>query len=221
MASVWIIEDNPLFRKGTQRALEAPPHQHQVRSFENCEDAIAALRNAACPEVILLDVGLPGMDGITGIAHLKSQAPGTSILILTVFTDDDKIFRAICAGASGYLLKSEPMGELLTAVQQALAGGSPMNPRIAGRVLSMFAKLAPPQKDYDLNERERSVLKCMVEGMSRKQIVEATQLNPHTADYVTRSIYRKLHVHCATAAVSLAVRERLLEERRTTPYEPS
>ncbi|MCA1962966.1 MAG: response regulator transcription factor, partial [Prosthecobacter sp.] len=183
-----------------------------VRDFANCEDAIAALRGSDAPQLILLDVGLPGMDGIEGIAHLKSRAPSASILILTVFEDDDKIFRAICAGASGYLLKSEPMAQVITAIDQAIAGGSPMNPRIATRVLAMFAKLVPAKKDYGLDDREQSVLKCMVAGMPRKQIAEATGLNPHTADYVTRSIYRKLHVNCATAAVSKAVAERLVEE---------
>ena len=212
MPNIWIIEDNAAFRRGTERALTMKPHQHDVRPFANCEDAISALDAEEAPQVILLDVGLPGMDGIEGIAHLKSRAPATSILILTVFEDDDKIFRAICAGASGYLLKSEPMAAVILAIDQAIAGGSPMNPRIATRVLAMFAKLAPAKKDYGLDEREQSVLKCMVAGMPRKQIADATGLNPHTADYVTRSIYRKLHVNCATAAVSKAVAERLVRE---------
>jgi DNA-binding NarL/FixJ family response regulator len=212
MARIWIIEDNAAFRRGTERALTMKPHQHQVRAFGNCEDAIAALEEAELPEVILLDVGLPGMDGIEGIAHFKSRAPLISILILTVFEDDEKIFQAICAGASGYLLKSEPIGQIITAIDQAVAGGSPMNPRVAARVLAMFAKLAPTKRDYGLNEREQSILRCMVAGMARKQIADATGLNPHTADYVTRSIYRKLHVNCATAAVSKAVSERLLDD---------
>lgn len=212
MPNIWIIEDNAAFRRGTERALKMKPHAHEVRSFGNCEDAIAAFRGEDTPQVILLDVGLPGMDGIEGIAHLKSRAPAASILILTVFEDDDKIFRAICAGASGYLLKSEPMAQVITAIAQAIVGGSPMNPRIATRVLAMFARLAPAKKDYGLDEREQAVLKCMVSGMPRKQIADATGLNPHTADYVTRSIYRKLHVNCATAAVSKAVAERLVGE---------
>lgn len=212
MPNIWIIEDNAAFRRGTERALSMKPRQHSVRAFANCENAIAALDAEDPPQVILLDVGLPGMDGIEGIAHLKSRAPLVSILILTVFEDDDKIFRAICAGASGYLLKSEPMAQVLTAIDQAVAGGSPMNPRIASRVLSMFTKLVPTKKDYGLTERELAVLKCMVAGLARKQIADATGLNPHTADYITRSIYRKLHVNCATAAVSKAVAERLVSE---------
>lgn len=209
MAAIWIIEDNALFRKGTERLLRSA--KHEVQAFETCEAAITALEQGEVPEIILLDVGLPGMDGIEGISHLKSRAPLSIVLILTVFEDDDKIFRAICAGASGYLLKAESANQLSAAIEQALAGGSPMNPRIASRVLAMLMKLAPTKMDYRLNERELAILKCMVAGMSRKEIVESTQLNRHTADYVTRNIYRKLHVNCATAAVSLAVRERILD----------
>jgi DNA-binding NarL/FixJ family response regulator len=216
MAAIWIIEDNALFRRGLERALKPG---HTPFAFDSCESALAA--SDPEPEVVLLDVGLPGMNGIEGIAHLKARAPGASILILTVFEDDEKIFQAICAGASGYLLKSEPMETVLQAIQQALAGGSPMNPRIAARVLSMFAKLAPPKNDYALTAREKAVLECMVAGMPRKQIAKATGLNLHTADYVTRAIYRKLHVNCATAAVSLAVRERLVTSPESTPYELS
>jgi DNA-binding NarL/FixJ family response regulator len=211
MATVWIIEDNALFRKGLERAVRAGFPQDTVRAFDSCEAALARLGAEEDPGVVLLDVGLPGMDGIEGISHLKSRAPLASVLILTVFEDDDKIFRAICAGASGYLLKSEPMDTLLRSVEQARAGGSPMNPRIATRVLSMFARMAPARRDYHLTPRERAVLECMVAGMPRKQIADSTGLNMHTADYVTRSIYRKLHVNCATAAVSLAVRERLVD----------
>lgn len=211
MALVWIIEDNPAFSRAMSAALGLRPHAHATRVFNTCEDALASLDPRQPPDVILLDVGLPRMDGITGLTHLKSRAPGASILVLTVFEDDDKIFRAICAGASGYLLKAQPVSSIIEAVDQAIAGGSPMNPRVANRVLTMFAKLVPAKKDFGLTEREQTVLRCMADGLTRKQIPQATKLNPHTADYVVRCIYKKLHVNCAAAAVSVAVRERLIE----------
>lgn len=212
MACVWIIEDNANFRRGLGRALSHPSVAHDVREFASCEEALAAFAREKPPEVVLLDVGLPGMDGITGIAHLKSRAPAAGILILTVFEDDEKIFRAICNGASGYLLKAQPISTIITAITDVLGGGSPMNPRVAHRVLAMFSQLAPAKKDFGLTERETAVLRCMAAGMPRKSIPAAVNLNPHTVDFVIRAIYRKLHVNCATAAVSVAVRERLVEE---------
>ena len=149
------------------------------------------------------------MDGIEGIGRIKQLVPDASILVLTVFEDDDKIFRAICAGASGYLLKSEPMGRILEAIAEAQAGGSPMNPRVARRVLTMFTRLAPARKDYGLTSRETNVLQLMVDGKVKKQIAEQLELNPHTVDYVMRCVYRKLHVNCSAAAVSRALKDGL------------
>jgi len=211
MPNIWLIEDNPAFRRAATRALQAGGKFCEVRAFERCEDALAVITTSPRPDVILLDVGLPGMDGIQGIGEFKAVLPDAAILVLTVFEDDDKIFRAVCSGASGYLLKSEPLARVAEAIDQALAGGSPMNPRVARRVLDMFSRLAPAKKDYGLNAREESVLQQMVDGQAKKQIADALALNQHTVDYVIRCLYRKLHVNCATAAVSLALKERLLE----------
>ena len=209
MANLWLIEDNAAYRRATERALRDSVQGMDVRAFSNCEDALAAGSSIAPPEVVLLDVGLPGMDGIEGIGRIKQLVPDASILVLTVFEDDDKIFRAICAGASGYLLKSEPMGRILEAIAEAQAGGSPMNPRVARRVLTMFTRLAPARKDYGLTPRETNVLQLMVDGKVKKQIAEQLELNPHTVDYVMRCVYRKLHVNCSAAAVSRALKDGL------------
>lgn len=211
MPHVWIVEDNPAFRRAATRALQARDTFCGVRAFECCEDALEVLAtDERKPEVILLDVGLPGMDGLQGIREFKVVLPEAAILVLTVFEDDDKIFRAICSGASGYLLKSEPMARVAEAIDQALAGGSPMNPRVARRVLDMFSKLSPEKKDYGLTERETAVLQHMVEGLGKKQIADRLDLNQHTTDYVMRCIYKKLHVNGMTAAVSVALKERLI-----------
>ncbi|MEY2598799.1 MAG: hypothetical protein RLZZ244_2814 [Verrucomicrobiota bacterium] len=217
MAILWLVEDNPALRKATERALRAMPEVDGVRSFVRCEDALEALEALGAgerPGVVLMDVGLPGMDGIEGIGRVKAVAPEVGILVLTVFEEDEKIFRAICAGACGYLLKSAPMRSILEGVAQALEGGAPMNPRVARRVLEMFSKLAPETekrgKDYGLSERERAVLECMVEGLVKKQMAERLGVNPHTLDYVVRCLYRKLHVNCQTAAVSVAMKDGLV-----------
>jgi DNA-binding NarL/FixJ family response regulator len=210
MPIVWLIEDNASFRRATERALKARVDIEQVRAFERCEAALETLQKGERPDVVLLDVGLPGMDGIDGMRRVKNIAPEISIVLLTVFEDDERIFRAICAGASGYLLKSEPMQTVMLAIDQAVAGGSPMNPRIAHKVLEMFAKLTTVHNDYGLNDREKSVLELMVEGLAKKQISDRLNLKQHTVDYTIRCIYRKLHVNCIASAVSLAVKENLI-----------
>lgn len=211
MTTIWIIEDNPEFRSATVRGLSANSPEHQTFEFESCEESIEALDAGSFPEIVLMDIGLPGMDGIDGIGEIKQRSPNTSILILTVFEDDEKIFRALKAGASGYLLKSDSIESISDSIRHVIDGAAPIHPRIAGRVLKMFAQLAPAKKDYGLTAREQKVLECMAQGLVRKQIVKKLDLKLHTVDYIARRIYRKLHVSGATAAVAMAAREQLLE----------
>lgn len=211
MSEIWIVEDNPKFRQTTRRGLALVDLDANLREFASCEDAIAAIDEAGEPDAVLMDIGLPGMDGIAGIGEIKQRLPDAAVLVLTVFEDDEKIFRSLKAGASGYCLKSDSIAQVAEAVEQVLAGAAPLHPRIAGRVLKMFADLTPVKSDYGLNERERAVLEAMTRGLVRKQIAKELAMNLHTLDYVTRCIYRKLHVNGATAAVALAVRERLIE----------
>lgn len=211
MLKIWIIEDNSQYRRATVRGLQVLADDVQPSEYENCEDAIAALDAGQSPDVFLMDIDLPGMDGIEGIGEIKQRQPEASVLILTVFEDDDKIFRALKAGASGYCLKSDSIAKIREAIEQVLQGAAPIHPRIAGRVLKMFAQLSPEQTDYGLNEREQAVLEAMTRGLVRKQIANELKLNAHTLDYVTRCIYRKLHVNGATAAVALAIKERLVD----------
>ena len=212
---VWLIEDNFAFRRALERLLSRGAPPGAVRGFGRCETALDALTaGTPPPEVVLLDLGLPGMDGFAGIVQLKAAAPGTNVVVLTVFEDDEKIFRAVCAGACGYLLKSQPSDDVLAAITQARQGGAPMNPRVARRVLEMLSRPQPARRDYGLNERETAVLQRMVEGRAAKQIAAELSLNQHTTDYVIRSIYRKLHVHCLASAVSVAVQDGLVTPRR-------
>jgi len=179
-------------------------------TFSTCEQALSALEREAAPDVILMDVGLPGMDGIHGIREIKSRAPSVHVLMLTVYDDHRKVFDAICAGASGYLLKTDDDEGIVDAIQEVLRGGAPMNPRVARLVLSMFTRLAvPPKCDYGLSAREKEILELIVKGLLKKEIADQLALSYHTVDNHLRNIYEKLHVHSRSGAVAKALNERL------------
>jgi DNA-binding NarL/FixJ family response regulator len=207
--TLWLIEDNAPFRRTVQRVVSKLPNIETVRGFSTFEEALVALSKATAPDIVLLDVGLPGMTGIEGIAPLKAAAPDVQILILTAFEDDDRIFRAICAGASGYLLKTSTTAEIATAVAEVQRGGSPMTPRIARRVLEMFAKANPPKRDYGLSPREQEILQLLVQGKTVKEAAADLGISFHTADEYIRTVYTKLQVHTRSGAVAKAIKEGL------------
>ncbi|MFO1484843.1 MAG: response regulator transcription factor [Verrucomicrobiaceae bacterium] len=210
MKTIWIIEDHAAFRRTLVRVLNAESGLQCTRDFDSCEKALAALARDDAPDLILLDVGLPGMSGLEGIRLLKERSPKTTVVILTVFEDDDKVFQAVCAGAAGYLLKTSGAADITQAVRDALAGGSPMNPRIARRVLEMFSKLAPKQSDYGLSDREKEILQLMTTGLIKKEIADRLTLSIHTVDTYLRRIYEKLEVNTRTGAVAKALKEGLV-----------
>ncbi len=208
---VWLIEDHADSRRVLARVLNRAATMKCPCAFSSCEEALAALRSSPPPDVILLDVGLPGMSGIEGIPHLKAIAPAAHIIMLTVFDDQEKVFNAICAGASGYLLKTADEEAIAHAVQEVLQGGAPITPRIARLVLNMFAsRAAPSRREYGLSAREREVLELMVQGLIKKEISDRLGLSYHTVDNHLRSIYAKLQVHTRGGAVAKAVAEHLL-----------
>ncbi len=207
---VWVIEDNETLRRTVARVLGREKGMECSNQFDRCEDAFKVLVDGARPQVILLDLGLPGMSGIEGIERIKASLPDIEILVFSVFDDNDRVFRAICAGASGYLLKTSNMTEIPEAIREVMAGGAPMNARIARRVLEMFSKVAPSNKDYGLTVRETEVLDQMVEGLTKKEIADRLDLSFHTVDKHIRGIYSKLHVNTMTGAVAKALKEGLL-----------
>lgn len=210
MSTLWIVEDHASFRRTLVRLLSTESDLQCPREFDSCEKLLAALSGSNAPDLILLDVGLPGMSGLDGIRLIKERAPQTLVVILTVFEDDDKVFQAICAGAAGYLLKTSSGADITQAVRDALAGGSPMNPRIARRVLDMFSKLAPKQRDYGLSDREKEILQLMTTGLIKKEIADRLSLSVHTVDTYLRRIYEKLEVNTRTGAVAKALKEGLV-----------
>ncbi len=207
---VWLIEDHKTYGERLARALNRLDGIACPRRFTACEDALDALPENDVPQVLLLDVELPGMNGIEGIARLRQLAPRAAVVILTVFEDDDKIFRAICAGAAGYLLKTSSTEDIGAAIRSAASGGSPINPTIARRVLDMFSKANPPQKDYGLTAREKEILQLLVQDHSTKEAAAQLHISYHTADGYIRDIYEKLQVNTRSGAVAKAVKEGLV-----------
>lgn len=207
--SIWLIEDNHTFRNTVARVLSQVDGMNCSEHFANAEDALDALMGGAVPDVILLDVELPGQSGIEAIRRIKSISPSTRVVMLTVFDDHDKVFKAVCAGASGYLLKTSAVEEIVDSIHQALSGGAPMTPRVAKSVLDMFAAMSRPKQDYGLTAREEAILKLMTEGFIKKQIADRLSVSYHTVDTHLRNIYTKMHVHSRTGAVAKAIKEQL------------
>ena len=208
--AVWLIEDHDDCRRMVARVINQIPGLHCPHLFSTVEAALAMLETEPKPKVILTDVGLPGMNGIAGVRQIKARSPETEVIVLTVYDDHDKVFEAICAGASGYLLKNSSEETITNAIDEVLKGGSPMNPRVARMVLEMFAQQhSPKQKDYGLSDREKEILELMVRGLIKKEIADCLGLSFHTVDNHLRSIYKKLHVNTRGSAVAKAIQERL------------
>jgi len=210
---IWLIEDNVMFATGVQRVIDGFDGMECSGSFRSVEQAFAALAEGGSPEVILLDVQLPGMDGITALATLKQQAPQARIIILTVFDDADKIFRAVCAGASGYILKSSGIDQLGEAIRQVMDGGAPMAPEVARKVLDAFAATGPGPgggNEYHLTPREQDILRLLADGLVKKEIAENLNISVNTVSTHMQRVYEKLHVKTNTGAVAKALRERLI-----------
>jgi DNA-binding NarL/FixJ family response regulator len=211
---VWLVEDNEIYRRGLARAIDSAQGMSCDGEFDCAETALEALIARPAPEVILLDVGLPGMDGLAALERIRELSPGIRVVILTVFNDSDKIFKAVCLGANGYLLKTASTDTVVNAVRQAAEGGAPMGAEVAARVLTLFARLANTKRteaeDYGLSPREKEVLGQMAEGLVTKQIATALDVSVHTVTNHIRSIYAKLHVNTNTGAVAKAIREGLV-----------
>ncbi len=208
--TTWLVEDNDLYRTTISTIINKTGRLSCEKAFASCEDALQSLENDVPPDVVLMDIGLPGMNGIEGVRRIKAIVPSTHMIMLTAFEEDEKIFEAICAGASGYLLKSSAAEKILEAIDEVLRGGAPMNAQIARRVLDMFSRMTVPKGDYGLTDREKEILKLMVDGLTKKQIADKIFLSYFTIDTHIKNIYTKLQVHTRSGAVSKALKERLL-----------
>ena len=205
-----IVEDMRDIREGLTTLINFTEGFSCTGSYRSMEEAIPRIR-AQVPDVLLSDIGLPGMNGIEGIRILKEQYPQMTVLMLTVYDDDDRIFDAICAGASGYLLKRTPPAKLLENIREAVSGGAPMSPEVAMRVIKLFREVRPPEKvDYDLTPHETRLLKLLVEGHNYTTASEELKVSYNTIKFHMRHVYEKLQVHSKSEAVAKALQNRIV-----------
>jgi DNA-binding NarL/FixJ family response regulator len=205
-----IVEDQRELREGLAMLISSNESYDCTGSFRTMEEALTNIgRNV--PDVMLIDIGLPGMNGIEGMRILKQKYPNLLLLMLTVYDDDERIVDAICAGACGYLLKNTPQAKLLDALKEAVEGGAPMSPEVARRVMALFRESPPPKKvDYQLTPHESRLLKMLVDGHNYKTAAATLGISVNTVSFHMRRIYEKLQVHSKSEAVAKALRDRII-----------
>lgn len=207
---VAIVEDQHEVREGLAILINGTPGFKCTGNYRTMEDALLVLEREP-PDVLLTDLGLPLMSGTEGIRILKEHHSHLPILALTVYDDDEDIFDALCAGASGYLLKNTTPARLLDCIREVLDGGAPMSPEVARRVIRLFREISPPAKaDYHLTPQETELLKLMVEGHNYKAAAAKLGITINTVSFHVRNIYEKLQVHSKSEAVAKALRNRLI-----------
>jgi DNA-binding NarL/FixJ family response regulator len=208
--TVAIIEDERDIRECLSVLVNGTPGYVCTGSYRTMEEALDKIPHRL-PDVVLSDIGLPGMSGIDGVRILKQRHPQLLVLMLTVYDDDERIFDAMCAGACGYLLKKTPPARLLESLREAVLGGAPMSPEVARRVIALFRDIRPPDRaDYHLTPHETRLLKLFVEGHNYKTAATELHVSVNTINFHVRSIYEKLQVHSRSEAVAKALLNRLV-----------
>ena len=206
-----IIEDDRRIRDGLGTLINGTGGYRCPLVFRSMEDALARTWSEV-PDVALVDIGLPGMSGIDGLSRLREKYPTVALLMLTVYEDDERIFEALCAGASGYLLKKTPPNKLLECLEEVLRGGAPMSPEVARRVLRLFREIRPPERvEYDLTPHELRLLRLLVEGHNYQSAASELGVSFSTINFHMQNIYGKLQVHSKSEAVAKALRQRLVK----------
>jgi DNA-binding NarL/FixJ family response regulator len=207
---VAVVEDERELREGLKALIDLTPDLVSAGSFRTMEEALRSIPEAKV-DLVLTDIGLPQMDGIEGTRRLREQFSSLPIVVFTVHGEDDKIFRALCAGANGYLLKDTPPSRIVEAIKETIAGGSPMSPDVARRVVSLFRKFAPPESaEYHLTTQETQILKLLADGHHYKTAAIELGISTNTVSFHLKNIYEKLQVHSKTEAVAKALREGLV-----------
>jgi DNA-binding NarL/FixJ family response regulator len=211
MIDVALVEDNAVVRQGLAALIGGTAGFRCAGAYRSCEDLLRVLAEIR-PQVLLMDIGLPGMSGIEGVRRAKELLPELDVLMLTVYEENDLVLEALCAGACGYLVKNTPPARLLEAIAEARGGGSPMSSQIARQVVSLLRQTAPRPRDEDgvLTRRELDVLNGLAGGNTYQTLAKGLGLSTDTVRFHIRNIYRKLHAHSQSEAVAKALRKGLL-----------
>jgi len=210
MIKVLIYEDNPQLREGLTMLISGSDGFEVLSAFKNCNNVVDEVQ-AFKPDVILMDIDMPGVNGLEGLKKIRETDADVKILMLTVFDDNRNVFQAISNGANGYILKKTPPGKLLEYITEANTGGAPMTASVATQVLKMFSSLNNEKgEDYNLSDREKQVLQLLVEGYSYKMIAAEMFIAIDTVRSHIKKIYEKLHVNSKSEAVAKAFKDRIV-----------
>jgi len=209
MTKIVIFEDNVRLRQSLKILLTGVEGYVVCGDYQDCIDA-AAIIDEHQPDVVIMDIDMPGIDGIEGLRIIKERSPKTYIIMHTVFEDEERLFKCLCSGANGYLLKNTSFVSLLEAIDNVLHGGAPLSPVIAKKVLQSFQATTSGRLQYNLSERETEILKYLVKGYSYKMIASTCYISLDTVRGHIRNIYAKLHVNCGREAVVIALRDKIV-----------
>ncbi|MDP4262387.1 MAG: response regulator transcription factor [Bacteroidota bacterium] len=206
---IIIFEDNHRLRQSLKILLDGMENYTVCGDYENCSQA-AMIVDEHRPDVIIMDIDMPGVNGIEGLRIIKERRPQTYIIMHTVLEDEERLFQCLCSGANGYILKNTSFINLLEAIDNVLHGGAPLSPTIAKKVLQSFQAAPSARLQYNLSERETEVLKYLVKGYSYKMIASACTISVDTVRGHIRNIYTKLHVNCGREAVAKALHDKIV-----------
>jgi DNA-binding NarL/FixJ family response regulator len=204
---IIIFEDNDRLRQSLAYLLQSVPDYEVVGDFNHCKDAVNITR-VYKPDIVLMDIDMPGESGIKGVSLVKETNPQTAVIMYTVFEDDEKLFQCLCAGANGYLLKKTAPERIFEAIREVMEGGAPMSPTIAKKVIESFHP-SKGRNQYNLTERELEVLQLLSKGHSTKAIADKLSIAFNTVRSHLKNIYAKLHVNCGKEAIAKALAEHI------------
>jgi DNA-binding NarL/FixJ family response regulator len=206
MIFVGIVEDDDEIRKGMVSFLGRQPGFVCDLAVASVEELMASLSADNAPQVLIMDLGLPGMSGVEGISFVKSRYPDMDIVVFSVYNDPRKIFDSLCAGATGYLLKNTPFDEIKEGIELLTKGGSPMSPQIARKVIDFFKPAKKVEKPSTLSDKEKEIVVGLVDGLSYKLIADRLTISIETVRFHIKNIYRKLHVHGKAEVITKSLR---------------